>query len=531
MSRSPRRFVPQVRAWIWPLTAALALGLTVSTPASSAPDDDALRQQLTNILADPRLDGAVADVIVADANTGERIFEHSPNTRLMPASNTKLPTSTAAVELLGADYRWSTDVLAAGDRNGTALRGDLYLRGTGDPTMLAADYDALAAQVAAAGITQVTGGVVADDTRFDSNRLGNSWAADDEYSYYSAQISALTLAPDTDYDSGTVIVEAFPGAKAGDKPVVKVTPPNSYVKIDVRGTTVAAGQRDTLGISREHGNNTVVIDGDIPVGASATKEWIAVWEPTGYAAAVFRDALEAHGVRVLGGTRLGVAAPADAEPVATHDSMTLGQLLIPFLKLSNNMHAEMLVKTIGYEKSGAGTWSAGLSRISAYLSSLGVNTAQLRQVDGSGLSRMNNISGEAFVKLLTKVRAEPWFQEWYDALPIACVPDRFTGGTLRSRMCGTKAAGNVRGKTGSLTGASSLSGYVTDADGRELVFTVQLNNYMASSVKDIEDKVGVALASYSAESAPATLTTGPSATRSTAPAADLECSWQKPRMC
>ncbi|MEV6106514.1 D-alanyl-D-alanine carboxypeptidase/D-alanyl-D-alanine-endopeptidase [Streptomyces sp. NPDC051940] len=530
MSRPPRLRLP-ARAWMWPVTAAaLAFGLTVSSPASSAPDDDALRQTLTNILADPRLDGSVADVIVADAKTGERIFEHSPNTRLMPASNTKLPTSTAAMELLGADYRWSTDVLASGDRAGSELRGDLYLRGTGDPTMLAADYDALAAKIAAAGITNVTGGLVADDTRFDASRLGRSWAADDESAYYSAQISALTLAPDTDYDSGTVIVEAFPGKKAGDPPVVKVTPPTSYVKIDVRGTTVAKGQPDTLGIEREHGTNTIVVSGDIPEKASATKEWIAVWEPTGYAASVFRDALAAHGVSVQGGTELSRTTPADATPVATHESMTLGQLLIPFMKLSNNMHAEMLTKTIGYEVSGSGTWSAGLAGIRGYLASVGVQTAGLRQVDGSGLSRMNNISGEAFVKLLTAARAEPWFQQWYDSLPVACVADRFTGGTLRTRMCDTAAAGNVHAKTGSLTGASALSGYVTDADGRELVFTIQLNNYLASSVKDIEDKVAVALASYSSGMAATTAVESPS-TRSSAPRADLECAWMKPRGC
>lgn len=122
------------------------------------------------------------------------------------------------------------------------LDGDLYLRGTGDPTTLAADYDKLAADVAAAGVKRVSGRLVADDTRFDDHRIGDTWGGDDESSYYAAQISALSVAPDTDYDTGTVIVEVKPGAKAGDKPAVSVTPKNRYVHIDMRASTVGAGE-------------------------------------------------------------------------------------------------------------------------------------------------------------------------------------------------------------------------------------------------------------------------------------------------
>lgn len=215
-----------------------------------------------------------------------------------------------------------------------------------------------------------------------------------------------------------------------------------------------------------------------------------------------------------------------AKVVADHPSMPLKDLLVPFLKLSNNNHAEVLVKAIGYEVKGSGTWSAGLSAISGYLRTLGVDPAALRQVDGSGLSRMDVVSPAQFTQLLVAVRHEPWFKEWYDALPIACVADRMTGGTLRSRMCGTPAAGNLHGKTGSLTGVSGLSGYVTDADGREFVFSVLSNNYVAGSVKDIEDLVGAALASHRADGSQSLRAT----TRKTG-GTSLECSWIKPATC
>ncbi|GAA2262044.1 D-alanyl-D-alanine carboxypeptidase/D-alanyl-D-alanine-endopeptidase [Streptomyces amakusaensis] len=518
------------------LTAALTL--TWSAPAGAGPSDNGLKGALDTILADPRLEGGAAGVVVADAVTGERLYQRAGGDRLMPASNTKLLTSAAAMALLGPEYRYTTDVLASGTRNGSRLDGDLHLRGSGDPTTLPKDYDALAAEVAASGIRRVSGRIVADDTRFDAQRLGRGWAGDDESSYYSAQTSALTVAPDTDYDSGTVVVEVAPGAKPGDRPKVTVTPRTDYVQVDLTDSaTVATGQPGTLGIDRRHGSNTITVSGNVPVGASATKKWVTVWEPTGYAAAVFADALDRHGVRVKKDEALlGGATPADARPVASHSSMPLRELMVPFMKLSNNMHAEALTKTIGYEKAGRGSWGAGLAAIGDHLRAQGLATGTLRQVDGSGLGRMNVVPAEQFARLLLAVRAAPWYADWYAALPVACGPDRATGGTLRTRMCGTPAALNTRAKTGSLTGASALSGYVKDAGGRELVYSIVLNNYLTSSVKSVEDAIVVTLArSDTAAGSIATVAPRKALTSDgasdTTPATDGECSWQKPQIC
>lgn len=523
---SGRGFNSRGRTWIWPVAVALvAAVLGPGAQAGADADRTGLPEAVDTILGDARMEGGVAGVVIADAGTGELLYQHLPSTRLMPASNTKLATSAAAMEILGPQYRFTTDVLATGRRHGSVLRGDLYLRGTGDPTLLADDYDELAARIAAAGIKRVDGRLLADDTRFDDVRLGRSWAADDESSYYSAQISALSVAPDTDYDTGTVIVTVAPGEEAGDEPVVSVTPDTDYVDIDVRATTVAAGGTNDLTVEREHGTNTVVVSGTTPVGGAGVKEWATVWEPTGYAAAVFRDALAEHGVRVSGPTRLGRQTPGAAVELASHRSMPLRELLIPFMKLSNNMHAEILTKAMGYEVSRQGSWGAGLAAISGYLKGVGVDAGKVRQVDGSGLSRMDNFPAGQLVELLLAVRAEPWYADWYRSLPVACDPDRFVGGTLRSRMCGTPAALNARAKTGSLTGASALSGYVTGADGRELVYGIVLNNYLASSVKALEDAIVVTLARSTAEAA------APAATLRSDTKADVECSWRKPLTC
>ncbi|MFI7383070.1 D-alanyl-D-alanine carboxypeptidase/D-alanyl-D-alanine-endopeptidase [Streptomyces sp. NPDC049813] len=528
---SPRTW----RRWVWPAVVGVAAAtLTWSAPAGAGTAPGGLAEAIDTILGDPRAEGGAASVVVADATDGETLYQHDPTGRLVPASNTKLATSAAAMALLGPGHRFTTDVLADGRTRGGVLHGDLYLRGTGDPTTLAADYDRLAARVAAAGVREVDGRLVADDTRFDDHRQGDTWGADDESSYYAAQISALSVAPDTDYDTGTVIVEVAPGRTAGEKPVVRVTPPTDYVHLDVRARTGAAGTGDTVAVERRHGTNTITVSGTVPAGGDTTKEWVTVWEPTGYAAAVFRAALTAHGVRVSGATRLGRAAPARARTLAAHDSMPLKDLLVPFLKLSNNMHAEALTKAMGHRATGRpGSWGDGVAAIAAYLKGAGVDAGKVRQVDGSGLSRKDNFAARQLADLLLAVRHEPWYADWRAALPLACDPDRFTGGTLRSRMCGTPAALNARGKTGSLTGASALSGYVTDAGGRELVYSIVQNNYLVDSVKPLEDAIVVTLAKSTAEGAPAA-PVAPQAARAV-PAVErdgeLECSWRKPATC
>lgn len=523
------------------LAVALTSGVAASTATATPTDDPALSQlvqTLDGILANPLLDGSFAAAVVRDAQTGETLYDRLGDHRFTPASNTKFLTSTAAMSVLGPDYRFTTDVLTTGKKAGSVLLGNLYLRGNGDPTALASDYDTLAAALKAQGITSVLGDLVGDDTYFDHERLGTAWAADDEGAYYSQEASALTLAPDTDYDNGNVVVVAGPGAGAGAKPAYTVTPAAAakYVTIVNNGSTIENGGDDTLGISRQHGTNNIVISGTVPADGGTTTEWIAVQDPTGYATTVFREAMAAQGITVIGKTRWGTATPDAARVLAAHQSMTLSELMVPFLKLSNNGHAEALTKAMGHKVSGEGSWSAGLAAVRAYTSAHGMDTATYRQSDGSGLSRFDIIPPDQLTNLLVSVRSEPWFDTWYSALPIAGNADRFTGGTLRSRMRNTPAANNVHGKTGSLTGVSALSGYVTSADGRKLVFSVIENNYLAaaSSVRTrIEDAIAVALASWhsSGTAAPLARFAPQQQQKDVGPDSDLECAWLKPVLC
>ncbi|NKZ02256.1 D-alanyl-D-alanine carboxypeptidase/D-alanyl-D-alanine endopeptidase [Actinomadura latina] len=499
------------------ISAVLVAGAVMLTapavPAlASAPGD--LPADLDAILADARLDGATVGAVVRDARTGAVRYSRGAATAVLPASNLKIYTSSAALSLLGTGYRFHTGVLAR-KVSGSSVKGDLYLKGTGDPTMRAAEYDGLAAQVAAKGIKRVEGDLVADDTWFDAVRTPSHWDPTDLQYYYAAPISALNVAPNDDFDTGSINVSIGPGAEGG--PVqVGLTPATDVVKIDNRTVTGRPGSPSTLSINRAVGSDTIVVSGSYPVSGSTFSTLRTVGKPTMYAADVFRKALLAHGVQVKGTTERG-RTPARSARIASRTSMPLSRLMVPFLKLSNNMIAEILVKAIGRKAKGAGSWDAGLPVIERYARSLGVPSARLEMADGSGLSRLDRTTAGDVGAALGRVRKARWFPVWYRALPVAGDPDRMAGGTLTSRMRGTPAAGNVHAKTGTLTGATALSGYVTDPSGRPLVFSVILNGYRGGAPKDIEDRIAIRLAGGTPPAALRTARTGP----------QLECSWIK----
>jgi len=494
------------------VTAVVMSGLLIMagavTPAAAAPSG--LKGDLDAILKDKRLDGATVDLIVRDAKSGKVLYEHGADQAVTPASNNKIQTSTAAFGLLGAGYRFRTSVYSKG--------GNLYLKGTGDPTMRAAQYDRLAKAIAAKGVKRVKGDLVADDTWFDARRTAPDWDPTDLPYSYAAPISALTISPDKEFDAGSANVRVTPG-DPGEPVHAALTPTTGTMKIDDRATTGKAGSASTLDVTRKNGSDTITVSGSYPADGAAVDNLVSAQDPTLYAADVFRRALKRHGVAVAGGTERG-RTPARAERVTTHRSIPLSKLAVPFLKLSNNMIAETLVKTIGKRKAGQGSWAAGLPLVKRYLARLGEDTAQVTMTDGSGLSNTNRTTARQISTVLRAVRSKDWFPAWYRALPIAGKSKPLVGGTLASRMANTPAAGNVHAKTGTLTGATALSGYVTGPKGRKLIFSSVFNGYQGDAPKDIEDTIAVRLASGSNASAKA-LRAGRNGGGS------LECSWTR----
>ncbi len=498
MVDSTSRQAPRTRAALGLATAlALAVSFGAAAPAHASPADPALAAELSRLLEDPRTQDGTTGLRVVDEADGTVLFDRHGSTPLIPASNTKLLTGAAALETLGGSYRFHTDVLVDGEvsRRGV-LRGDLVLKGHGDPTTLESDYVDLAEQVRAAGITRVTGRVLADDTYFEQQAYHPGWDLDDAPYYYAAQISALTLAPDTDYDSGTVIVRTSAGSAPGEPVAVEVVPASAadYVEIQNRTTTGAAGSSSSLSVTRNPGTNEIVLTGQLPAGASARNTWVTVDQPELLAATVFDEALAEAGVRTRGRVAEGTA-DADAVRIARDESMTLAEIMVPFMKLSNNMHAEALVKTMAAQSGEPGSWVEGVAVVEEFLRADGVDVVGLTLADGSGLARANQITPTTITSALRAFTDEPWFDVYEASLPVAGVAERLVGGTLRNRMAATPARGNLRGKTGSLTGVTALSGYVTGADGREYVFAM-ISNYRGSSPRAVEDLVGATLAGW-----------------------------------
>lgn len=447
---------------------------------------------LDQLLADPALHGATVSLTVRDARSGTTLYQHNPRTRLVPASNLKLLTTAAAMDVLGPQYRFATQLLSSGVQQGERLSGNLYLRGLGDPTLQFADYQALAAQLASKGIRQVQGDLVFDDTWFDAERLGVDWSHDDESTYYGAQISALTVSPNADFDAGTVLVTAKAPVRTGQPVAVTIFPPTDYLQLSNRAIS---GPGNTYGINRRHGTNLLQLSGAVAPGKQS-RQLVSVWEPTQLVANLFEQALAQQGITVLGRRVIGGASPATASVLAEHQSAPLQALITPLLKLSNNNMSEALLKAMGRKTANSGTAAAGALAVAGFLKRQGLDTATFSQVDGSGLSRRNLVSSQTLTDLLLAASKQPWFDAWYNALPIAGNTDRMTGGSLRYRLRDTQAQNNLHAKTGSMGGVSSLSGYISDAGGRKLVFSMLTNNYVVAGaqVKALEDRVAVALA-------------------------------------
>ena len=482
----------QVGRWIHAST--LLVGLSFFLGGCASVSQTSTPTTLDRLLADPALSGATVSVMVRDARSGSTLYQHNPRTRLVPASNLKLLTTAAAMDVLGPQYRFSTQLLSNGTQQGERLTGNVYLRGLGDPTTQFADYQALAAQLASQGVRQVQGDLVFDDTWFDAERLGVDWAQDDESTYYGAQISALTVSPNSDFDAGTLLVTAKAPIAVGQPVSVVVSPPTDYVQLSNRAVS---GAGNSYGINRQHGTNLLQLSGALAPGKQS-RQWVSVWEPTQLVANLFEQALAQQGIKVLGRRVIGGVSPATATVLAEHQSAPLQTLITPLLKLSNNNMSEALLKAMGRKTANAGTAQAGVAAVADFMKRQGLDPTSLSQVDGSGLSRRNLVSSQNLTDLLLATARQPWFDAWYNALPIAGNPDRMTGGSLRYRLRGSAAENNLHAKTGSMAGVSSLSGYITDAEGRRLVFSMISNNYLsdAAPVRALENRVVLALTQW-----------------------------------
>lgn len=458
----------------WMAVILLTFSLFSGLPQADASTDYThIRNAANSVLTDSRFQRSNTSVTIRKASTGEVVYFFHPDKAVTPASTMKLMTGASALGLLGEDHRFTTSMWTNGQKVSKTLKGNLYLKGQGDPTLLKADLTNFAKQLKAQGIVRIDGSIVGDDTWFDKQRTTGAIQKEDEPYYYAAQISGLTISPNSDYDAGSIIVSASPGV-IGGRARVSLEPMTSVVSVSNQTKTVPRGYANTVRITRKSGTNTIVITGNIPAGAGTKKEWISVSNPTAYTLDVFKRALLAEGIHFAPGQGKVVTGrvPTFATPLAEKKSQTLKQLLPVYMKLSNNTIAETLVKEMGQNVHGEGSWAKGIEAMRTYGASVGLDMSQWKFEDGSGLSYSNRLTSRQVSELLYAVRQESWSNTFVNSLPVGGINNRITGGTLRYRLDTTATRGITKAKTGSLRNTKALAGYTTTRDGEELIFTV-----------------------------------------------------------
>ena len=483
--------------------ASSGSGLSATgTPQAPLSTRAALRQFIDSMAESPDFRSAQWGLLVVDPGRGETLYSRNADKLFMPASNQKLITGSTAVTQLGLNHRWTTTLLARGPVRNGVLEGDLVVRANGDPTVSAHMYPldpltplhALADSLKAHGITRIRGQLVAAPSPFVDAPLGYGWAWDDLDDSYSAGIDALY------FNEGFTEVAVYGGGKAGD-PVRAVTRPlAAYPALIVRATTIAklsptataadsAAYRADIHLAQDSSRAGVLVTGTIAAGDSSVQEITFRDHPRAYLAAL-DEALRSRGVSVFGATVGGT--PPKLDSIVSLQSPTLREILPFFEKPSQNQIGEILFKTLALEKTGVGRADSASQLVTRQLLAWGAAPDGFVVHDGSGLSRHDYVSPRTLVTVLDVMRRSPDFQPFYDALPIAGVD-----GTIRNRMKGTPAAGNVHAKTGTLDKARSLSGYVTTADGRMLLFSALCNNYVVPTrrVDQLSDALAIRLAS------------------------------------
>lgn len=465
------------RAWLalWLLLAATAAHAEPTLAATAAEAEPPLAKRLEAALSARALRGAQLGALVVTREGGRVLYERAADRGLVPASNQKILTAIAALSVFGPTHDFPIEVFSEAAPDAEGAVGTLFLRPGGDPSLTSEDFWRLAADLRKAGVRRVKGGVVIDDSAFDTERWHPAWGPVSARAYH-APIAAFTV------NYGAFAVDVQAGAGPGDPVRVSVDPPVPYLRLTNRATTGPPRSRDSLAVERSAGDDheRVVVSGIAVAGSSGETVYRSVLDPVAYASSVLRAQLEANGIAVEGASRRA-GVPESAVPILTFEGHSLARIVRLCLKYSSNPIAEGLVKALGARATGdRGSWGNGIPAMADALAAAGLSTEGMAIVDGSGLSYDNRVSPRQMVAALRLADSSFAFgPEFVSSLPIAA-----GDGTLEKRAA--KAANAVRAKTGLLTGVTALSGFAELADGTQVVFSLIANGFRGSAERAMD---------------------------------------------
>ncbi|PIQ43031.1 MAG: D-alanyl-D-alanine carboxypeptidase/D-alanyl-D-alanine-endopeptidase [Gammaproteobacteria bacterium CG11_big_fil_rev_8_21_14_0_20_46_22] len=425
-------------------------------------------------------------VAVMSADNGKIIYEHNAYQTFAPASNVKLLTAAAALYRLGPNYHYSTRLMLNKRHiSGHTLNGDAYIIFSGDPTLTLEDVQHFIAELKRHNIDRIRGNIILDDSRFSRPDYAPGSSYEDHVWYYTAPISAILI------NQNALYFQIVPN-KTLDKPAKVYTSPigrayTSQLPSHIKTVTFAQSMRYCSLVVNVSHDNTYQLTGCWPIDDKPKGLKLALRNPALFAERIIRKALVENHVQLTGSIKTG-KAPKGLNVVSEKQSAKLKTLIITMMKDSNNIYAESLTKTLGAEEYGQGTFLLGTDEIENVLhDKTGINFQRASLRDGAGASRYDLLTPLQITRLLYVVNQDKALRKDF----IESLPEAGTDGTLWRRMRSPDMKNSVEAKTGSMTGISTLSGYIKTINGQTLVFSIMVNGITGSvqAARDFQDEL------------------------------------------
>ncbi len=416
----------------------------------------------------------------------EIIFDLNSKKKMIPASISKVATASAVLEYFPPGYKFKTQLVSSGTTQDKVLKGDLYLKGGGDPSFVSENMWFLVNHFKRNEIQKIEGDVVVDDSLFDLKRYDSSRQPERVDRAYDAPVGAMSF----NWNSINIFVR--PAEKAGEPAAVFLDPENDYVRLVNKTVTTGSGENSVVASrveDKNFGGDVIHVSGKIAKGSKEVVIFKNITQPDIWSGYNLKSFLAQRGITVTGKVRAG-KAPLNSSVMAEAESKGIEGSLADMNKFSNNYVAEMLTKDLGTLKGGQGTLEAGMAMINEHLKKLGLPEDQYYFQNPSGFTRDNRISAFGMWKIMSHLRNDFKVQpEFLTSLPIAGID-----GTLKKRMKNSPAERWVRAKTGFLTDVVSLTGYAGRSDGRVFTFTFIFNGTKdEGSVRNFYDQMLIAL--------------------------------------